>query len=55
MGGEAAAMRPNLKLRRESLVELSSDELAGVDGGVPWTPWCDFFITLREELTKTTG
>lgn len=51
-GGESAPMRPNLKLHRENLVDLTSDELAGVDGGVPWTPWCHVTIELTDKITE---
>jgi bacteriocin-like protein len=49
----AAAMTPSRKLtlRKESLAELTTDELQQVAGGAPWTPACPLTIELTEKLS----
>ncbi|HVF03226.1 MAG TPA: bacteriocin [Frankiaceae bacterium] len=42
-------MKPVLK--KDTLAELTTDELALVNGGAPWTPSCHLFIELRERLS----
>ena len=39
-----------LVLRKDTLAELTTDELTQVNGGapVPWTPSCPLFIKLTE-------
>ena len=42
-----------LVLKKESLVELSTDELVLVHAGaVPWTPWCPLILELTDQLSE---
>ncbi len=41
-----------LRLKKEGLAELTTDELVQVVGGVPWTPSCPLFIELHERLSE---
>lgn len=40
-----------LVLKKDTLAELSTWELALVNGGVPWTPGCHITIELRERIS----
>jgi hypothetical protein len=44
-------MGRTLRLRRETLATLETDELARV-AGAEWTPWCPFIIELRETVER---
>lgn len=43
-----------LSLAKDTLTDLTTDELALVDGAapVPWTPGCHITIELRERLSE---
>ena len=47
-------MTKKLVLTKDTLAELTTDELAHVQGAVaPWTPACPLIIDLRERLSAT--
>lgn len=43
-----------LVLKKDTLVELTTEELAGLNGAapVPWTPWCPFIIEMTEKISR---
>lgn len=42
-----------LVLRKDTLAELTTDELTQVQGGVPqWTPWCPLILELTERYSE---
>lgn len=50
-------MRPNLRLKKEALSDLTTEELVSV-AGAQWTPGCPLFIRiddLLEDLTIECG
>lgn len=42
-----------LVLKKDTLVELTTDELTLVHGAAPapWTPWCPFILELTERFS----
>jgi hypothetical protein len=43
-----------LVLTKDTLAELTTDELTTVNGGAPapWTPWCPFILELTERFSE---